>query len=171
MKSTATAAPVRKTRFTDATISLFERTIPDPFVLAILITAVVAALSAMFAPHATLNTLVVGWYKGFFNILTFAFQITLVLVTGHAFAHAAPVQRVFKALVGIARTPVQAAAPPREAAPSPRTSARTCCTPITRAWCIRTRRCTCPRHAAGACTRARARRCCRTPRWWRTNRP
>ncbi|WP_321964466.1 short-chain fatty acid transporter [Paraburkholderia sp. J7] len=109
MKSTATAAPVRKTRFTDATISLFERTIPDPFVLAILITAVVAALSAMFAPHATLNTLVVGWYKGFFNILTFAFQITLVLVTGHAFAHAAPVQRVFKALVGMARTPVQAA--------------------------------------------------------------
>ena len=51
----------------------------------------------------------VGWYKGFFDILTFAFQITLVLVTGHAFAHAAPVQRVFKALVDIARTPVQAA--------------------------------------------------------------
>ncbi|RKF46768.1 short-chain fatty acid transporter [Paraburkholderia fungorum] len=109
MKPAAATAPVRKTRFTEATISLFERTIPDPFVLAILITAIVAALSAIFAPHASLARLVGGWYKGFFDILTFAFQITLVLVTGHAFAHAPPVQRIFKALVSIARTPVQAA--------------------------------------------------------------
>jgi len=112
MKPTASAAAstVRKTRFTEATIALFERTIPDPFVLAILITAIVAVLSMLFAPHASLGGLVGGWYKGFFDILTFAFQITLVLVTGHAFAHAPPVQRVLKALVSIARTPNQAAA-------------------------------------------------------------
>ncbi|AXE98911.1 short-chain fatty acid transporter [Paraburkholderia hospita] len=109
MKSTVAPSSVRKTRFTEATIGLFERTIPDPFVLAILITAIVAVLSAMFAPHASLGKLVGGWYKGFFDILTFAFQITLVLVTGHAFAHAPIVQRVFKALVSVARTPVQAA--------------------------------------------------------------
>jgi len=109
MKPAATAAPATKTRFTEATIRLFERTIPDPFVLAILITAIVAGLSAIFAPHASVARLVGGWYKGFFDILTFAFQITLVLVTGHAFAHAPPVQRVFKALVSVARTPVQAA--------------------------------------------------------------
>ncbi|KAA1006868.1 short-chain fatty acid transporter [Paraburkholderia panacisoli] len=109
MKTTAAATPARKIRFTDATISFFERTIPDPFVLAILITVAVAVISAVFAPHASVGRLVGGWYKGFFDILTFAFQITLVLVTGHAFAHAPPVQRVFKALVSIARTPVQAA--------------------------------------------------------------
>jgi short-chain fatty acids transporter len=110
MKSTAASEPVRKTRFTESTIRLFERTIPDPFVLAILITAVVAVLSAIFAPHATLPNMLSGWYKGFFAILTFAFQITLVLVTGHAFAHAPPVQRLLKALVSLARTPSQAAA-------------------------------------------------------------
>jgi short-chain fatty acids transporter len=110
MKSTAAPEPVRKTRFTESTIRLFERTIPDPFVLAILITAVVAVLSAIFAPHATLPNMLSGWYKGFFAILTFAFQITLVLVTGHAFAHAPPVQRLLKALVSLARTPSQAAA-------------------------------------------------------------
>src|SRR5471032_2430066 len=99
-----------KTRFTNATIDLFERVIPDPFVLAILITAFVAVVSALFAPHASFMGIVGGWYKGFFDILTFAFQITLVLVTGHAFAHAPPVQRVLKALVSIARTPNQAAA-------------------------------------------------------------
>lgn len=109
MKPAAATTPVRKTRLTEATISFFERTIPDPFVLAILITAVVAVLSVIFAPHASAARLVGGWYKGFFDILTFAFQITLVLVTGHAFAHAPPVQRLFKALISIARTPVQAA--------------------------------------------------------------
>ncbi|KVG05842.1 serine--pyruvate aminotransferase [Burkholderia vietnamiensis] len=110
MKPTAApSTPARKTSFTEATIRVFERTIPDPFVLAILITAVVAVLSAIFAPHATLPKMISGWYKGFFDIFTFAFQITLVLVTGHAFAHAPHVQRMFKALVSIARTPAQAA--------------------------------------------------------------
>jgi short-chain fatty acids transporter len=110
MKPAAAAPSARKTRFTEATIQFFERTIPDPFVLAILITVVVAVLSVAFAPHASASNLIVGWYKGFFDILTFAFQITLVLVTGHAFAHAPLVQRMFKALVSIARTPMQAAA-------------------------------------------------------------
>lgn len=110
MKTSVTPAPAKKVGFTEATIRLFERTIPDPFVLAILITAVVGVLAMIFGPHASVSRLVTGWYKGFFDILTFAFQITLVLVTGHAFAHAPPVQRVFKSLVSIARTPVQAAA-------------------------------------------------------------
>lgn len=110
MKTSVTRAPTKKVGFTEATIQLFERIIPDPFVLAILITAVVGALALIFGPRASVSHLVTGWYKGFFGILTFAFQITLVLVTGHAFAHAPPVQRVFKGLISIARTPVQAAA-------------------------------------------------------------
>ncbi|CDY77215.1 Short chain fatty acids transporter [Caballeronia glathei] len=106
--ASASHSPTANTRFTDATIRLFERVIPDPFVLAILITVIVAVASALFAPHASFVRIVGGWYKGFFDILTFAFQITLVLVTGHAFAHAPPVQRLFRAVVSIARTPVQA---------------------------------------------------------------
>ncbi|MCY0386227.1 TIGR00366 family protein [Robbsia sp. Bb-Pol-6] len=97
-------------RVTDATIGLFERIIPDPFVLAILITMVVTVVAALIAPRVSFAGIVDGWYKGFFNILTFAFQITLVLVTGHAFAHARPVQALFRTIVSVARTPVQAAA-------------------------------------------------------------
>lgn len=98
-----------KTGFTHATIDLFERVIPDPFVLAILITAFVAVVSALFAPHPSFMGIVGGWYKGFFDILTFAFQITLILVTGHAFAHA-PCTAAFSARSFLsARTPVQAA--------------------------------------------------------------
>jgi short-chain fatty acids transporter len=101
-------SPAGKTGFTDATIRLFERVIPDPFVLAVLITIVVAAAAALFGPHASAEHIVGGWYKGFVGIFTFAFQITLVLVTGHAFAHAPPVQNLFRAVVSVARTPVQA---------------------------------------------------------------
>ncbi|QJQ02533.1 short-chain fatty acid transporter [Herbaspirillum rubrisubalbicans] len=110
MTATAASASRRKTSLTEMTIRLFERMIPDPFVLAILITALVTLLAFLFAPHATLAHVIGGWYKGYFDILTFAFQITLILVTGHAFAHAPPVQRCFKALVGLADTPAQAAA-------------------------------------------------------------
>lgn len=99
----------RQRSFTAATIRLFERTIPDPFVLAVLITVLIAVAALVFAPHATVPTLLGGWHKGFFGILTFAFQITLVLVTGHAFAHAPAVQNAFRAVVRLARTPNQAA--------------------------------------------------------------
>lgn len=99
-----------RARFTHATIGLFERIIPDPFVLAILITMVVVVVAVLVAPRVSFEGIVGGWYKGFFNILTFAFQITLVLVTGHAFAHARPVQALFRAVVAVARTPAQAAA-------------------------------------------------------------
>jgi len=109
--STAITAPrTLRTRFTDSTISLFERTIPDPFVLAIFITAIVAAASWLVAPTASLDALLGGWYKGFCNIFTFALQITLVLVLGHALAHAPIVQRFFTRLVSLARTPAQAGA-------------------------------------------------------------
>lgn len=108
MKPTSVTYPQSKPSFTEATIRLFERVIPDPFVLAILITMIVAAAAAVFGPHATAANIINGWYKGFFGIFTFAFQITLVLVTGHAFAHAPPVQALFRAIVSVARTPVQA---------------------------------------------------------------
>src|ERR1700709_1241476 len=111
MKSKAGELAVTPARhsFAEMTIELFERIIPDPFVLAVLITLLVAALSALFAPQASFEHIVVGWYSGFFDILTFGFQIILVLVTGHAFAHAPPVQRALRSVVGLARTPVQAA--------------------------------------------------------------
>ncbi|KVE24535.1 serine--pyruvate aminotransferase [Burkholderia singularis] len=106
----ATHSPhATRPRFTDATIRLFERMIPDPFVLALLITAIVALASLLFAPNASFHAIVGGWYKGFFDILTFTIQMTLVFITGHALAHAPAVQRSFCAVVSIARTPVQAA--------------------------------------------------------------
>lgn len=76
---------------------------PDPFVLAIGLTFLVAAAALLFAPNGAPTVVVSSWYTGMFGIVGFAFQMILILVTGHALAHTPPVQRGLRRLVaGIA---------------------------------------------------------------------
>ncbi|KXV01858.1 hypothetical protein CR51_20615 [Caballeronia megalochromosomata] len=77
---------------------------PDPFVIVILLTVMVAGLALVFAPKGTPEVILSGWYKGIFGIFTFAFQMVLVLVTGYALASAplikAGLHRVSRLAVG-----------------------------------------------------------------------
>lgn len=112
-----TVAPRRRS-FTGVTTYLFERIMPDAFVLAIGLTVLVALAALLIAPHGSPAVILTAWYNGIFGILGFAFQMILILVTGHVLAHAPPVQRGLKALVshvhsanaGVALTFVVAAA-------------------------------------------------------------
>jgi short-chain fatty acids transporter len=56
-------------------VGLFERVMPDPFVLAIGLTALVAVLALLIAPKGTPEVILSSWYAGIFNILGFAFQM------------------------------------------------------------------------------------------------
>jgi short-chain fatty acids transporter len=100
----------RRRSFTAVSTYVFERIMPDAFVLAIGLTALVAAAAAVFAPHGTFAVIVTSWYGGVFGILGFAFQMILILVTGHVLAHAPPVQRGLRALVSLVHTPNSAVA-------------------------------------------------------------
>ncbi len=91
-------------------VGLFERYMPDPFVLAIGLTALTAVLALGIAPKGSPAMVVTSWYTGIFAILGFAFQMILILATGHALAHAPVVARLLRRLVGLARTPNQAVA-------------------------------------------------------------
>jgi short-chain fatty acids transporter len=99
---------VKRRSFTSVSVDVFERLMPDAFVLAIALTAIVGAAAAIFAPQGTLTTILTGWYGGIFNILGFAFQMVLILVSGHALAHSPPVQRGLRLLVARITTPNQA---------------------------------------------------------------
>jgi short-chain fatty acids transporter len=102
-------APLARRRsFTSVSVDVFERWMPDAFVLAIALTAIVAAAAAIFADKGSLTTILTGWYGGIFNILGFAFQMILILVSGHALAYSPPVQRGLKRLVSHIATPNQA---------------------------------------------------------------
>lgn len=90
-------------------VALFERWMPDPFAIAIALTLATAVAAFALAPAGRPGTIVSAWYAGTFDILAFAFQMVLILVTGHALANAPPVLRAIRGLVALARTANQAA--------------------------------------------------------------
>jgi short-chain fatty acids transporter len=90
-------------------VYLFERVMPDPFVLSIGLTLVVIVLSMLFAPKADIPHVLSSWYGGAFGILGFALQMILILATGFAIADAPVVQRALRSLASRVQTPTKAA--------------------------------------------------------------
>jgi short-chain fatty acids transporter len=95
-------------RAVSSCVYLFERVMPDPFVIVILLTAMVACLALVFAPKGTPEVILTGWYKGIFGIFTFAFQMVLVLVTGYALASAPLIKSGLRSVSKLAVGPVSA---------------------------------------------------------------
>lgn len=87
----------------------FRRVTPDPFVLAILLTAA-AWLAGLFATGFDLLAVVDAWRGGLWSLLAFGMQMCLVLVTGHAVASSRPMRRLLERLANEPRSPGGAAA-------------------------------------------------------------
>jgi short-chain fatty acids transporter len=98
----------RRRSFASVSVALFERLMPDALILAIGLTAIVALAAAVYAPRGTLPVILTSWYSGMFGILGFAFQMILVLVTGHALAYSPLVQLGLKAIISAVKTPNRA---------------------------------------------------------------
>jgi short-chain fatty acids transporter len=89
-------------------VRVFERLLPDPFLFAVLLTILTAVLAALFAPHNSVREILSAWYGGIFDILTFAFEMILILVTGYALANSGPVRHLLQSIALLARTPRRA---------------------------------------------------------------
>lgn len=98
---------------------VFGRLMPDPFVLAVLLTALTLALALLLgdfpgrAPGVSpLRVLADAWRseRGLWTFLAFSMQMCLVLVTGHALAASGPVHRALSRLAGLAGSTASAAA-------------------------------------------------------------
>jgi short-chain fatty acids transporter len=79
-----------------------ERWVPSPFVFALgltLLTFLIGVLGLGAPVGATLE----GWGNGFWNLLKFGMQMSLVLVTGYALATSRPVSRGVEHLASIPR--------------------------------------------------------------------
>lgn len=105
----ATARATESRGVVAALVYVFERVMPDPFVLSICLTAFVALLAFAIAPQGNLPTVLDSWYTGTFGILGFALQMILILATGYAIAEAPIVQRGLRAMASRAQTPARAA--------------------------------------------------------------
>ncbi|MDR3565388.1 MAG: TIGR00366 family protein [Negativicutes bacterium] len=87
-------------------VNLMQRYLPDPFTIAWIISLVVVAM-ALGITHTPIMKIVNDWGAGFFGILAFAMQMTMVIVSGYALAAAPVVRRFLRAIAGIPRTPGQ----------------------------------------------------------------
>lgn len=97
-------------RFTRFFVYIFERALPDAYVFALLLTFLGAFLAYWLAPHASAETILSGWYGGVFGILTFAFQMVMMLATGYALASTPVAHRALERIASIPKTPRSAIA-------------------------------------------------------------
>jgi short-chain fatty acids transporter len=84
-----------------------QKWLPDPFLFAILLTFIAFIMGMVFADQ-TAEKMMQHWYKGFWNLLSFAMQMTLILVTGYVLAHAPFVRPTLDRIANLPRTGGQA---------------------------------------------------------------
>jgi short-chain fatty acids transporter len=81
-----------------------ERWIPDAFIFAIAGTLVVVVAGATATP-STLVEVVDAWGRGFWELIPFTLQMSLVIITGHVLATSPPMRRLIRALAALPQTP------------------------------------------------------------------
>ena len=94
-------------RITAASVYLVQRFLPSPFVFAILLTLIVL-FAAMLATGQGLTAMAQHWGNGFWNLLAFTMQMSLILVTGHALARAPAINRLLDRMARAPQSPGQA---------------------------------------------------------------
>lgn len=94
-------------RITAASVYLVQRFLPSPFVFAILLTLIVL-VAAMLATGQGLTAMAQHWGNGFWNLLAFTMQMSLILVTGHALARAPAINRLLDRMARVPQSSGQA---------------------------------------------------------------
>jgi short-chain fatty acids transporter len=90
-----------------------RRYMPDPFLLVLLLTVLTFGIAYPLMPSSLgavgkLGTLCEHWFRGFWELLSFAMQMVLIVVTGEAIAAAPRVSRALSWLAARPRTQWQA---------------------------------------------------------------
>ncbi|MBF0751358.1 MULTISPECIES: TIGR00366 family protein [unclassified Pasteurella] len=86
--------------------TLVSRYMPEPLVLAVLLSIVIFFCAWGFTDHTPVQ-LVNMWGDGFWNLLSFSMQMAMVVVTGNALASAPQIRRFLGITASIAKTPAQ----------------------------------------------------------------
>jgi len=86
-----------------------ERWLPDAFIFALLATAVVIA-AALGATSAGVGDIVDAWGKGFWDLIPFTLQMSLIIITGHVLATSPPMGRLIRTIAAWPTTPKAAVA-------------------------------------------------------------
>jgi short-chain fatty acids transporter len=94
-------------RFGEAIADRVQRWMPSPFLFAILLTYV-AAGAAFVSQGSAVTEIALSWYGGFWDLLEFAMQMVIILVTANVVAYHPWVKRVILSLVRLPKNGPQA---------------------------------------------------------------
>jgi len=81
-----------------------ERWLPDAFIFALLATLLVVGAALVWTP-STLPQVIDAWGNGFWDLLPFTLQMSLIIITGYVLATAGPVRSTIRRVAGWPRTP------------------------------------------------------------------
>jgi len=81
-----------------------ERWVPDAFIFALGGTVLVF-LAALGATPSTVTQVVDAWGRGFWELIPFTLQMSLVIITGHVLASSPPMGRLIRTIAGWPTTP------------------------------------------------------------------
>lgn len=94
-------------KMTAGCVSLVQKYLPDPFLFALLLSAIVFILGIALNGETPL-TMIQHWGAGFWSFLAFSMQMVLVVVLGNCLANAPVFRRLLNRLADIPKTPKQA---------------------------------------------------------------
>ena len=94
----------RKAITMDKFVNWSLRWIPDSMVFVLLLTFIVFGLAHAFGDHGPWQ-LVDDYAKGFWSLLTFSMQMSIMMVTGFVISDAKPIKKVLIKLIDIPKTP------------------------------------------------------------------
>ncbi len=96
-------------RFALAMTAWTERWVPDAFVFALLATVLVVTAALLGTPTGLMDVAGI-WGTGFWELIPFTMQMSLVIITGYVLASAPPMQRLIGWLAAVPRSPRAAVA-------------------------------------------------------------
>ena len=85
-------------------VRLVDRWLPDPYIFVVILTLVVMIAAMGVEGHSPM-AVVQMWGAGFWELLSFAMQMLLVLVTGYMMASTPLVRRILERLADLAASP------------------------------------------------------------------
>lgn len=85
---------------------VFRRYTPDPYLIAIVLTAAVAFLSLALTPSSP-EIVIKSWGDGFWSLITFTLQMSMILVGGYILASSPLLRRGLKFLAQVPRSDTQ----------------------------------------------------------------
>jgi short-chain fatty acids transporter len=86
-----------------------EHWVPDAFVFA-LVGTVIVVIAGTAATPSSLAQVIDAWGSGFWELIPFTLQMSLIIITGHVLATSAPMSRLIRVLAAWPRTPKSAVA-------------------------------------------------------------